>query len=55
MHAYKNGLKRLKLSQEKIDEIRKSESKGIDLSEKYGISVGMVSLIRNNKTRIYGY
>jgi hypothetical protein len=54
-HAYKNGLKRMKVGLDDINYIKGSSETGVALSKMFGISTAMVSLIKNNKVRTYGY
>ena len=54
-HAYSKGLRKMKLNYDSILNIRNSKETGVSLSKKYGVSTAMISLIRNKKSRIYGY
>lgn len=54
-HAYKNGLKRMKVTLDDINYIKSSSETGVHLSKVFGVSTAMISLIKNNKVRTYGY
>ena len=48
----KSGMSKLTTVQ--INNIRKSKLNGVVLAKKYGVSKSTISLIRNNKSRVYG-
>ena len=54
-HSYKSGLKKMKITKEDVEFIKNSKQTGVYLSKTFRISTAMVSLIKNNKTRTYGY
>lgn len=59
IHAVKNGLQppqygelnpRSKLTESQVNRIRKEKGRGIDIAQKYNVSMATVSVIRNGKS-----